>query len=193
MPNNNSRANWIEQAQKHWGAVAQGGTWVLGIVGGFLLPPPLGTDDNHVWLKLAEFVAAVSVGLLFLPSRRWGKKKHAKWWWLVAALSLVISIVSFFGYQRLTYSSTCVTVDGARVVIGKDYTPHGTEYIHDNPGISCTDLIDQHVGVVEDVWTKQSIDSARLKLAATYIACLPLFTLCIMSLVHAMYCATRNS
>jgi hypothetical protein len=192
MAPNDSPEGWLDQIKKIWGTLAQAAAWVLGIIGGFLLPPPVGAEGNQVWPKLAEFVIAALVGLLFLPSHRWNKKRHAKWWWLVALISLVAAVASFFAYQRLTYSATCETLGGARVVIGNEYTAHGADYVKENPGISCADLIDQHIGKTEDVWTKRSIDLARLKLAATYIACGPLFTLCIMTLVQAIYCATKT-
>lgn len=191
MAENNSTAKWFEQVKKIWGPLAQAGTWVAGIIGGFLLPPPIGAEDNKLWLRFAQFVITIVVGLLVLPGRKWNRKKHAKWWWMVTAICLVAAVASFFAYQRLTYSSTCQTLDGDVVVIGHEYTPHGADYVRENPGISCTDLIDQHIGKTEDVWTKQSIDSARLKLAVTYIACIPLFTICIMALIQAIYCATK--
>src|ERR1043165_4681171 len=123
MPNETPTASWFDQAQKYWAVLAQSGIWILGIVGGFLLPPPIGADEqqNQIWLKLAQFVAAASVGLVFILARRWSRKKHAKWWWLAAALSLVISIGTFFGYQHLTYKSTCM-YRGKVLVMGSEYT-----------------------------------------------------------------------
>jgi hypothetical protein len=191
MSNQNPQANMSEQAQKHWAILTQAGVWILGIVGGFLLPPPVGADTNQIWLKLAQFVAAASVGLFFLPARRWAGEKHTKWWWLAAAFSLIISIVTFFGYQHLTYSSTC-NYRGQLVVMGNEYTPNGYRDVQETPGISCSELIYDFAGKTEEIWTKRSIDSARLKMAATYITCMPFFTVCIMSLVHALHCATKK-
>jgi hypothetical protein len=184
--------NWIDRAKEIWGPLAQAAIWIMGIISGFLLPPPEGIEDDRVWLTFAKFIVAICVGLLFLPSRLWRGRRHAKWWWLTAACCLALTIMSFIVYQKLTYASTCVTVKGVRVVIGSAYTDHGAEYLRDNPGISCTDLIDQHVGKIDDVWTKASIDRVRLKLSATYVACVPLIALCIMTIIQAIYCVTRD-
>jgi hypothetical protein len=191
MARNDSTANWFQQVKGIWGPLAQAGAWVAGIIGGFLLPPPVGAEENKLWLRFAQFVITIVVGLMILPSRKWRRKKDAKWWWLMAAICLAAAVGSFFAYQRVTYSSTCETLEGGRVVIGYEYTPHGADYIRENPGISCADLIDQHIGKTEDVWTKRSIDAARMKLTITYIACIPLFTICLMALIQAIYCATK--
>lgn len=176
----------IQGLKEIWGPLAQAAIWIFGIVGSFILQPPV-TANQTQWPSLAKFIIAVCVGLLVVPGFLLRKKKHWLWWELAAVVFVAAAIGSIFVYQHLTDSSTC-TYQGQLVVIGKMYTPHGAEYAKENPGISCGDLIDQHVGKVEDVWMKDSIDSARLKLLASYLACMPLFTIGLMSLLQGIYC-----
>ena len=177
-----SEGGWKE----YWGPLAEAATWIFGIIGSFLLPPPVIANETQ-WPNFAKFIIAVCVGLLVLLALLWRKQKHWIGWALAALLFFAGGVGSFFTYQHLTDSSTC-TYQGKLVVIGKTYTQHGAKYVQENPGISCGDLIDQHIGKVEDVWTKDSIDSARLKLLAVYVGCMPLFTICIISLLQAIYC-----
>jgi len=185
---NGGPSGWIAQLKTIWGPLAAAATWIFGIIGSFMLPPPVIANQAQ-WPNSAKFIIAVCVGLLVVPGFLFGKKKHWIWWELLAGVSLLAAVGSMFAYQHMTDSSTC-THQGALVVIGKTYTPHGAEYVKENPGISCGDLIDQHVGKVEDVWTKDSIDSTRLKLVAVYLASMPLSTICIMSLLQGIYCWT---
>jgi hypothetical protein len=167
----------------------QGAVWVSGIIGSFLLPPPVGVlkDENKLWLRLAQFVIAVLVGLLFITTRKWNKKKQIKSWWIVSAAALVLSVVSFTGYQYLLYSWTC-NYNKQRVVIGTEYTPQGEYYVKKNSqGISCDELVADFAGNVEDIWTKKSINRARLILAGTYISCMPFFIVCLIGMIHAIH------
>jgi hypothetical protein len=185
---NNGLLRLIGQWKKIWGPLAGAATGIFGVVGTFFLPPPAIAHEAQ-WPSLAKVVITVCVGFLVLMGFVFSKKKYWTGWVVVALLFLVAAVGSIFAYQNLTDSSTC-TYQGTLVVIGKTYTPHGAEYVKENPGISCGDLIDRHVGKTEDVWTKDSIDRARLKLVAVYIACMPLFTICGISVLQAIYCLT---
>lgn len=194
MTDENPEASWFDQAQKNWTFLAQGAVWIMGIVGGFLLPPPIGADDpqSRTWVKFAQFVVAASFGLVLMLARRWNRREHAKAWWLAAILFLAVSIVAFFAYEHLTNTLTC-NYRGGQVIMGSEYTPSAQDEVTNNPQIPCAELMADFAGEIEDVWTKKSINFSRLELAATYILCMPLFTVCIMSLVHALCCATRNT
>jgi hypothetical protein len=167
----------------------QGAIWVSGIIGSFLLPPPVGVlkEEHKLWLRLAQFIIAVLVGLLFILKRKWNKKSQVKWWSVISAAALVLSVACFTGYQYLLYSWTC-NYNQQSVVIGTDYTPQGAYYVKQNPqGITCDELVADFAGKVEDIWTKRSINRARLILAGTYISCLPLFTVCLIAVLHAIH------
>jgi hypothetical protein len=182
-----SLASWLQQARKDWATLAQIGVLVLGIIGGFLLPPPVGIEDreNKIWLRLAQFTIAVSVGLVAIAGRKWNRKKDGAKWWLVSLLFFVFSISAFFQYQNLTSKYTCI-YSGKVLVVGSAYAPMGEHHVAKNPGISCQQLVFDFAGSTEKIWTKNSIDQNRLLLAATYISCLPLFTICIIGLIQAL-------
>ena len=135
----------------------------------------------------ANFVA-VLVGLIFLVVQRWKTKRHVSRWAIFAAMFLVLSVLSFFAYQHLLDTRTC-RYARTSVVIGTRYTIRAETYIGENPTSTCASLLEDFAGQVEDIWTKDSINNSRYILAGVYILNLPLFTVCIISLVQALYCS----
>ena len=53
------------------------------------------------------------------------------------------------------------------------------------------ELVNDFTGHTEEIWTRQSIDRRRLVLAAMYVSCLPLFTICLIAVVQAMQSSER--
>jgi amino acid transporter len=182
-------SNWFQQSKKKWGVLAQTAVWVLGIIGSFLLPPPVGItqQSEKLWLRLAQFIIICVVGLMFIAARRWNRNKHILKWWVSSALILAVAIFSFFWYQRLLNSWTCKYYEQSRIVGSEPTNPHGVEYFRDNPGASCEDALKEHAGKAEDVWTKASIDSRQIILAGIYILCVPLFTICIIAVLQTIH------
>ncbi len=192
MVDRSENKKWLQQARKSWLVLAQGGLWIGAMVGGFLLPPPIGVlgGDEKIWLRFGQFVIAMVLGLVFFVARRWKLRRHALRWWGGAVVFLAIGVAAFFRYQQLTLAWTSRYL-GQRMVVGSVYTPQGLSYTKKNPGISGDDLIFDFAGVTEDIWTRESIDRRRLLLAATYVSCLPLFTLCLISVVQASQCGDK--
>ena len=186
--------NWLSNIKNTWGQVAQVAVFVLAVLGGFLVSPPgwVTAEGNKTIIRLAHFIVTVLVGLIFLLVQTWNKKKHVRRWIFLTLGCLVGSIVAFFAYQHFLDSRTCQYAQRT-VVIGTRYTPHTVAYLNDNPNSTCTTLLGDFGGQVADVWTKDSIDQARYVLAGFYILNLPLFTLCIISLVQALNCAKSKS
>jgi hypothetical protein len=180
---------WLKQSRKSWLLLAQGALWLGGILGGFLLPPPVGllASEEKVWLRLGQFVIAVVLGLVFFAARRWGQPRHALRWAGAALLVLAVAVAVFFRYQQLTLAWTG-DYAGQRVVVGAVLTPHGQAYTQANPDLSRDQLIMDVAGATEAIWTGESINRRRLILAATYVCCLPLFTLCLIAVVQAIQC-----
>jgi hypothetical protein len=189
MAASSSNHTWVKQARKSWLVLAQGSLWVGGILGGFLLPPPAGllASEEKVWLRLGQFVIAVVLGLVFFAGRRWGQPRYAPWWAGAALLVLAVAVAVFFRYQQLTLAWTG-DYAGQRVVVGAVLTPHGQAYTQANPDLSRDQLIMDVAGATEAIWTGESINRRRLILAATYVCCLPLFTLCLIAVVQAIQC-----
>jgi hypothetical protein len=189
MPAGNPIEAWLKQIQKSWLLLAQGGTWLLGVIGGFLLPPPVGMagSGDKTWLRFGQFLAAVLMGLIFFGVLKWNQKKHAKRWWLAAFLALVFGTACFFNYQRFTDAWTA-NYAGAKVVVGSVYTPHGRRYVEENPNLSLDSLLQDFIGRADDIWTRDSIDRRRLTLAGLYVSCLPWFTVSVVAVVQAIQC-----
>ena len=176
-----------KKLKSSWAVLSQVAVWVVGIIGGFVLPPPIGLshEDEKIWQRLGVFVVTVLVGLLFIAARRWNKAKHFRAWAVAAGACLLLAVVAFLGYQALLSSRTCA-YESQRLVIGNVYTQQGRAYAEKNPGISCHDLLDDFAGKADDVWTTDSINSNRLTMAEVYITCLPLFAICLMSILQAV-------
>ena len=173
-------------------ALTQGALWLCGILGGFLLPPPVGfsTSDDKIWLRLGQFVIAVMLGLVFLTTQRWNQPRHSLRWGGAAAVSLAIAVTAFFCYQQLMLAWTC-NYGGDKTVIGSVFTPHGLSYRQKNPEISYDELVGDFAGRTDEIWTRESINRHGLILAATYVSCLPLFTICLIAVVQAIQCSGR--
>ena len=174
--------------------LAQGGAWLLGVIGGFLLPPPVGmTDaDDKTWLRFAQFLSSILMGLIFFGVLKWKQKRHAKWWWTAAFAALILGTVCFFNYQRLTDKWTA-RYAGKKVVVGQEYTPHAAQYKQTNPNLSPDALLEDFVGRSEDVWTRDSINRHRLILAGFYVSCLPWFTVSVVAVVQAIRCVRSSA
>ena len=71
MKSGSENRRWLQQARKSWLVLMQGVLWVGGVLGGFLLPPPVGVsaDDEKTWLRLGQFIVAVVLGLEILAAR----------------------------------------------------------------------------------------------------------------------------
>ena len=177
--------DWMK---KSWGGLSQAAIWILGVISGFLLPPPVGisNDADKVWVRLAQFTVTVILGIAFIAARRWKKQRHVTKWWMVSGVLLVLSLATFVGYQALSYKWTCKYYNEVKIIGGDQHTPHGDDYIRNHPGISCEDLLKHHAGNVYDVWPKESIDRRRIALAVIYISCVPLFTICIVAVTQAI-------
>jgi len=185
---------WLQQSRKSWLGLTQGMLWLGAVFGGFLLPPPVGVlaSEEKIWLRLGQFVVGVLLGLIFLATRRWKQPRHSLRWGAAALVFLVLAVATFFLYQQLTLAWTGI-YDKERVVVGSVYTPHGREYVKKNPELSRDELLDDFPGgKIEDLWTRDSINRHRLILAATYVSCLPLFTICLMAIVQAIQCASQK-
>jgi hypothetical protein len=182
----------LENKRKTWGFVAQFVVFIFGILGSFLLPPPgWATSGDQRVVRLGQFIVAVLVGLIFLLVQRWNRKQHVSRWVLLTITFLALSVVAFFGYQHLLDTRTCRYADDT-VVIGTRYTEHVQSYLSENPNSTCASLLEDFAGKSEDIWTRESIDNSRYILAGTYIINLPLFTICVIAVVQAIYCSTRE-
>jgi hypothetical protein len=190
MSNNQTPASWFENTKKSYGLLAEFATFIIGVIGSFLLPPPgwVSSSGDKVLVRLAQFVVIIIAGLIFLLVKKWSRKKHVVRWVAITLVSLVLALAAYFGYQHLLDTRTC-EYDNHQVVIGTEYTEHGLNYLAKNPNSTCKSLLEDHTGAAEDVWTKKAIDRSRYILAGSYILNLPLFMLCLIAVIQALSCS----
>ena len=193
MPARITPQRWLENTRKTWGFVAQFVVFIFGILGSFLLPPPgwATTSGDQRVVRLGQFIVAVLVGLILLLVQRWNKKQHVSRWVLLTVTFLALAIAAFFAYQHLLDTRTC-RYAGQTVVIGTRYAEQVKSYLNENPNSTCSSLLEDFAGESEDIWTRESIDCSRYILAGIYIINLPLFTICVIAVVQAIYCGTRE-
>ena len=60
---------WLGHLRRRWASLIQAGIAVLGIVGSFVLPPPVSGPGEPVWRRLAQFVAALLIVLMTRPAK----------------------------------------------------------------------------------------------------------------------------
>jgi cation transport ATPase len=183
--------SWLQRITQYWNLIADGAAVILGIVGTFLYPPPPEiAKDNEQWLGFARFIIAVLIGLMFVLSLLWNRKKHTKIWWATSFITLILSIGAFFSYNYFSNQWTCRCFSG-RVVIGRaaEKTQLGNR---SNADAACKDLLQENSCDAEQIWLADSIKLNRFLLAAMYIACVPLFSICIVSLIQSIFCMTRD-
>lgn len=189
MPSNLTPQSWFESIKKTWGLVTQLAVFIFGVVGSFLLPPPgwASNSGDETVVRLAQFIVAVLVGLVFLLVQRWSKKKHVRRWATLTIIFLALCVSAFFAYQHLLDTRTCKYADQS-VVIGTSYTQHAAGYIREKANATCATLLEDFAGKAEDIWNGDSINRSRYILAGAYILNLPLFTVCIIGVVQALSC-----
>ena len=190
MASNAQLKNWIQSTKKGWGLITQLAVFVCGVISGFLIPPPgwISARGHQTVVRLAQFIVAVLVGLIFLLIQKWNHRKDVERWTIFAVVSLAASLLTFSAYQHLLDTRTCQYASQP-VVIGKQYTEAGLTYLNRNPTSTCTSLLEDFAGKEEEVWTRESIDKSRYLLAAVYILNMPLFTMCIIAVVQALSCS----
>ena len=175
---------WLGELRRRWASLVQAGIAVLGIVGSFVLPPPVSGPGEPVWSRLAQLVAALLIALMFVATRRARRRGRVRWPW-VALASLALAVSTAVGYDHLTRTWSCV-YDGSRVIVGDEYTDKGREYRGQDPGAACETVIQDFAGRVDDIWQAEGIRRRQSVLAAVYVGAVALFTICIVAVVEAI-------
>src|SRR5688572_18351442 len=143
----------IQQSRKSWFVLIQATAWIVAVIASFVLPPPIGTSsETRIWVRFAQFVITILIGLLMLVALKRNRKKDTLGWGATAATFLLLGTICFFAYQILATRWTA-SYANERVLIGRDYTKDATKYRQDNPTVTSADLLMHAAGQVEKIWT----------------------------------------
>jgi hypothetical protein len=177
--------------KESWNVLAAFATWLLAIIGGFLLPPPIGSEQyeySNLLSKLGVVVTIILVGLLSVLLLKWKSPAYTWRWSAVGLVAMVCSVSAFFTYLYLINTWTC-TYNEHRLVIGSEFTEHGKQYVQSQTyRVSPGSWVMAHGGNVNELWTERSINLRCATMGVVYIATLPLFAVAIIGMLHAIYC-----
>jgi TIR domain len=166
--------------------------WIVA-AGAFLLPAPVGMAEPHQRpiLIVERLAIAALVGLMLLPLKLWSQRRHLRIWGTVAVLFSLFSIVSLVSYAELKQSWT-VSYAGRQIVVGSTLTPNAARYHQTHPQYTAAELLEDAAGDPQKVWTRESMETRRLRLNALYFSCIPTFAIAVLALVQSLYCARRK-
>jgi TIR domain len=103
-------------------------------------------------------------------------------WTAIAGVSALAAIG--FLFVHVDAAAKCVaTYDGRPVLIGREYTPVGADYVGKNPGLAASDLLLDAGGVADRIWTSSSISSCRFWTGWGGLLAIPLFVAALCALI----------
>src|SRR5262245_5335689 len=140
---------------RHWwqyGAVAAAGVVLVAVLP--LSPALAPSDTRQARLIVAAMTIAAAAACGFLRTAR------SRFWTATAAVSAAAAIGLLL--VHLNAAAQCVASYNERpVLIGREYTAAGADYVKNNPGLAASDLLLDAGGVPERIWTSSSISSCR--------------------------------
>ena len=124
---------------------------------------------------LLTLVVCAVVALLRRGMRPWVAISIA---FVAGAAGVAVLLVHFDA------ESSCVAeYEGRGLIIGREYTAEGASYVARNPGHTASDLLLDTGGRVEPLWTSRSITSCRVWVGWGGLLNVPLFALCVSSVL----------
>jgi len=160
-------------AARWHGSIAAAGALVAALLP---LSPALATRDVVQARVLAAVLAAVVCAAIALSTR-----VRALTWTVVAIAAAVAGVAALVAQSDA--ATRCVApFDRRMVVIGRDYTAAGGEYVRKHPGSSPSDLLLDAGGAADRIWTESSIASCRMWLTWGGLLAVPLFAACVSAL-----------
>jgi hypothetical protein len=180
--------------KSRWKSLVKTSAWVCSIFAVFVFPPPkdLTSDANGTFAAVAGFVVAVLIGLLAIPIKSLGYKRHSLIWGGICVLLLGIGLSSLLKYDG-ERSSLSATYLKERVVIGTQLTANGTIHVKEEPGITNEQLLMDCLGHPEQVWDAGTIRNASRVLRIWYLLTVTALSGCVMTLLQAIACLEKRS
>jgi hypothetical protein len=185
--------DWFNAVRSGWRILLQGSTWVMVLLAGFVLEPPIWDfEQNLIWYRFAHFLVAALIGLMFVPASRFSSKKHVTNWLVISVILIILGGASFFEYQVLREDWT-VEYSKRPVIIGRTYTADAVEYkrkVREEEGrnVSDRELVMDAAGDRGELWDISEIRQRGRILAAVYLVSVALFALTMISVIQVIYC-----
>lgn len=167
----------IEDLRGSLDAMLQAGAWLVAIIVMFVVTPPRLTpaDDGLVFVRAAQFVVAVLLGLAVVAIRRGRFRLRIVW---MAAVGCTLAAVgALFAYLWLLSDRTCSYDGRGPVVIGNSMLPSAARYASSLPRAGCEILIQDVAGDTASIWPRSELIANHLLLSATFMITVALFAL----------------
>lgn len=187
-----SLKDWSGRTKKYLAILTSLAGFLVSLIGGFVQPVTISDEQRSALLRFTPFLVTIIAGLIFLLAQKWSSRKGATRWFVICAATFVLSVLSLLTYWYSSYDRTCI-YDGETRIVGTTYTPKGQSYVSEYPHKTCEELLDDFVGEAEAVWTKASINQSRLILESSYIICICLLAICLLSLGQAVHAIDKTS
>jgi membrane protein DedA with SNARE-associated domain len=65
----------LKRSQQTWLLLAQSTIWVAGVIVGFSCRPRWNGKESQVWVRFAQFVITVVIGMILLAALRWKRRR----------------------------------------------------------------------------------------------------------------------
>lgn len=190
-PSDPQPANPLDTLKKQWNVLLAATTSVMATIHTFWELNSL--DLSKAVSGFATFTVSIVLGLMILPQMKYREKCHARLWWKVAAVALVLGTAAIFSYLYLQSSWTVKHQDTV-LYIGSEPVDEGVaRFLKENQGLSKEELLGKYASWDPGlIWTERSIIRRRLIVAGVYVLCTPIFAIAMMAVIQLMYCATRK-
>jgi len=172
---------------KQWRMLASAASVATSTVAMAIHAPP---GDAKSFVALGAFFATATAGLVYVLMARYAARRHAAVWTIAAVGALGACLWLDQAYDGL-WASHVGAYQGEARLVGDELTRDGAAWVDQHPNSSVNDLLFDAGGVTERIWTRDGILRVRSRMRAMYFVCAPLFALCVLSTVQAVFCATR--
>lgn len=187
--------------KEKWNLVLEFSLAVVVVVSEIVVPPNISfsfAESEVNYEVLSKFIVAGTILLTMIPCLLNNKRKHMRWWWIAAIVSFVLSIVLFFGYNRLLNEvSAYNSYAEERVIIGDKLRPiaqravDSVKRVDNLDELTDSDLVER-LGEPTDIWPKREIEKNSRLVILCYMMTVILFSLFILFSIQALYCLQKE-
>lgn len=185
--------NHLNPIKKNWETLVTSATWLIGITTSIIIIPNEIRNGPVSIKELSIFVLAVIIGLSLILTNRFKQKSHQWVWSFVAILFLLFALITIQKYN--TYARTLIcNCDDQKFIRGNEFLEENKIYLKGIDPKKCPFFCDSSFKrnnkvIPSLIWEFESIEANYNSLLLTYIGCLPLISLTIISISQAVNCA----